>query len=799
MAKDNGKEAAKAQPTDQSIPEAIFGKKVLSVLDCGARANLLAGAAVLALGAVLVAVSSPAINGSSAAGVVGWGAVFLGTLFLVRGLSQQLWPVKLSTLEAGVSADGRSPSQEKRDVVAMALFAALLFLPWLGAVGLWDPWEVHYGEVARTMVVKRDLVYPYWESAYFFSKPPLTMWLQALGIAATGGTADNAPLGLYIEWGMRLPFALLSILAVAMITLAIGRIFGRRAGLIAGFATATCPLYFMLARQAVTDTPFVALLVAGLSCFMLAELDPAVRGELNPSGSPKTGGATVWWCWAYAFFGLATLAKGLLGFGLPGIVLLIYLLLTWDWKLLRRARLLHGLVIFVLIAVPWILVLSLFPGVDDESKTFAYRFFIHDHFNRLTAGVHTTTPGGTFTYFIEQLGFAMFPWVALVPGAMVAIGRLVPRDPDPKNRAALLVTIWAAASFFIFAFSATKFHHYCFPVVPPLAILCALWADRLWKEGVDGNAVPILLGIGFFAAVGQNLWMEPKVLPNMFIYNYDRTYPSMPELAFSFMGFHPTPKEVFAVLFIGGGLWLALAYLWRAKAMLVGTFAAVSLLFAGYISYIHWEKLTPHWTQRELLVDLLPRPRLAQRAADRLLHELARRDLLLVEHGAADQGQHALGRGDDPARSLLGPGGAEPLLRHEVGARGQGPPRENRGQDLRQVLPRLGAVDVACDARPRKGRSGLDAQGERADPGLAGAWAGARAALRGDSRAQASSPMRSSSPSAFPTSCATCSPRARSRRRSCRPSPRSRRTRASRRRTRSRTGSSGRSSSWSGR
>jgi 4-amino-4-deoxy-L-arabinose transferase-like glycosyltransferase len=269
----------------------------------------------------------------------------------------------------------------------------------------------------------------------------------------------------------------------------------------------------------------------------------------------------------------------------------VYLLVSWDWKLLRRARIGHGLLLLALIAVPWYLTLSLFDGVDDESKRFAYRFFIHDHVNRLTAGVHTTTPGGTFTYFIEQLGFALFPWVALVPGAMVAIGKLMPRDAEPKNRAALFVTVWTAVSFFVFAMSATKFHHYCFPVVPPLAVLCALWADRLWKEGVEGNAVPILLGLGFFAAVAQNIWMEPKVLPNMFIYQYERAYP-MREV---------DPRQVFAVLFIGGGLWLGLAYVWRAKAMLVATFAAVAMLFAGYVSWVHWPKLTPHWTQRELV------------------------------------------------------------------------------------------------------------------------------------------------------------------------------------------------------
>ena len=71
---------------------------------------------------------------------------------------------------------------ERHTVAAAAILAALIFLPWLGAVGLWDCWEVHYGEVAREMVARHDPIYPYWENAYFFSKPPLTMWMQALGI-----------------------------------------------------------------------------------------------------------------------------------------------------------------------------------------------------------------------------------------------------------------------------------------------------------------------------------------------------------------------------------------------------------------------------------------------------------------------------------------------------------------------------------------------------------------------------------------------------------------------------------------
>ncbi|HEY4769460.1 MAG TPA: hypothetical protein VIH51_02510, partial [Myxococcales bacterium] len=35
---------------------------------------------------------------------------------------------------------------EQRLTFAFAALALLLFVPWLGATGFWDPWEPHYGE-----------------------------------------------------------------------------------------------------------------------------------------------------------------------------------------------------------------------------------------------------------------------------------------------------------------------------------------------------------------------------------------------------------------------------------------------------------------------------------------------------------------------------------------------------------------------------------------------------------------------------------------------------------------------------
>ncbi|HYO65247.1 MAG TPA: glycosyltransferase family 39 protein, partial [Archangium sp.] len=181
---------------------------------------------------------------------------------LGKGIHQESWAKRWMALEPTL-----------RVALATAAFAALLFIPYLGAVGLWDPWETHYGEVGREMVQRRDYVYPFWENAWFFSKPPLTMWMQALGMQVVGTMRTEGALGLYTEWGMRMPFALLSIAAVSLLSLAVARVANRRAGLATGFVLATMPLYFLLTRQTVTDTPFVTTLVCAMACAMIGQLD----------------------------------------------------------------------------------------------------------------------------------------------------------------------------------------------------------------------------------------------------------------------------------------------------------------------------------------------------------------------------------------------------------------------------------------------------------------------------------------------------------------------------------------------
>jgi 4-amino-4-deoxy-L-arabinose transferase-like glycosyltransferase len=68
----------------------------------------------------------------------------------------------------------------------ITVLAALLFIPFLGAVHLFDWDEINFAECAREMIVSKDYstvqigFLPFWE------KPPLFIWMQALSMKAFG-------------------------------------------------------------------------------------------------------------------------------------------------------------------------------------------------------------------------------------------------------------------------------------------------------------------------------------------------------------------------------------------------------------------------------------------------------------------------------------------------------------------------------------------------------------------------------------------------------------------------------------
>ena len=126
----------------------------------------------------------------------------------------------------------------------------LLYIPFAGTYGLWDPWETHYSEVARQMTARGDYISLWWPGApidadHFWSKPVLSFWIMSLAMHLVGirGHGQDAPgemaLGSKAEWAVRVPFCLMGVLGIYAVYLCVSRFVSRRAGVFAALVAAT--------------------------------------------------------------------------------------------------------------------------------------------------------------------------------------------------------------------------------------------------------------------------------------------------------------------------------------------------------------------------------------------------------------------------------------------------------------------------------------------------------------------------------------------------------------------------------
>lgn len=525
-------------------------------------------------------------------------------------------------------------------VAAWAVLAvgALVFLPRLGSVGLWDPWETHYAEVAREMIVRGDFVHPHWESSYFFSKPAFPLWLMAVGMMVFGAEGlSEGPLGSWVEWGVRLPTAVIAIFSL-WAAYRMGRaIAGRVTGFVAAVVLATCPQFVFIGKQAMVDMPFVGLMTIGLAFFVDAVFGPSDENDAAPGAGLRYGSAAavllgvgvqlaaiapqtdevLGWVGLvgaggaaglavvlllqfgrvrharlaifYVMIALSALSKGLAPLAIVGPTVLLYMLFVGDWHLLLRSGVLWGGPLFLLVASPWYVVMSLFTGRDDEGLTFVQRFWFHDNLNRVGQGVHGDRGG--LGYYVEQLAYGMFPWFAVLPPAILhAVAFESGARLDGRRRATIFLVLWALWTFVFFSASETKFHHYIFPAVPPLAVLAGAWFGHVAKDpqrrlaGFVWVVIAALVG-----ASAADLIDDPQNLVSLFTYKYDREYP------------RDLYAREFLIAFVSiFGTGMVLAHVLKRRSWQLASFAGLAVVTGLWCSHHHFNMLSPHWSQYHL-------------------------------------------------------------------------------------------------------------------------------------------------------------------------------------------------------
>ena len=349
---------------------------------------------------------------------------------------------------------------------------AVWLLATLGVRPLLVPDEGRYANVAREMLLgvgaHRDGLVPTLNGLPFFHKPPLMYWLDMAAMQLFGAT----------PFAGRIASMLGAWLMGAALFLALRRWHGPRVARIALGVLATCPFFFIGAQYANHD-----MLVGGLISAAVLALARALD---EPAGAPLS---LRWLLIGWVLCALAVLAKGLIGFVLPALVIGPWLLAQGRWR--DMFKLLHPLAVlaFALVALPWfVLMQQRYPGFFDY-------FVMEQHFRRFAQATFNNVH--PFWFFVVVLPALTLPWSAWAPAAAQRLWRARPRMLG-------LLSWWVVAVLGFFSIPSSKLVGYA---LPALAAWCALLGlgiaarpGTAWRWMVGASAllcVGIVIGFTF--------------------------------------------------------------------------------------------------------------------------------------------------------------------------------------------------------------------------------------------------------------------------------------------------------------
>ena len=359
---------------------------------------------------------------------------------------------------------------------ATRIAAALLAI--LAIVVAWDnlerplanPDEGRYSEISREMAASGDWITPRLNGIKYLEKPPLQYWATALSFRVFGEG----------ERAARLYVALCG-LATMLIAGFVGwRLHSPEAGLFTILALFASPYFLGLGGVVTLDMGLTLWTTVTLGALLLA------------FGAAKDERERRRWLLAgWGAMALAVLSKGLVGIVFPAAALFFHVVLTRDWRILVRLEWMRGPLVFLAIAAPWFIAVSL---ANPEFPEF---FFIHEHFTRFLTKTHRRVE--PWHYFLPIVFAGFLPWMFALPAAA---HRAWTSERDAGSFPALrLALLWAAFVIAFFSASGSKLPGYILPAFPALALVLGRYlattpAPRLalWLLPL----VPTLLLLAYF-------------------------------------------------------------------------------------------------------------------------------------------------------------------------------------------------------------------------------------------------------------------------------------------------------------
>jgi len=346
----------------------------------------------------------------------------------------------------------------------------------LGSFTLFDVDEAVFSTATKEMIESGDWITPTYNGENRYDKPILFYWLTAASYKIFGVN----------EFGARFPSALASTVLIFSIFFFVRRVRDDTYAFYTAIASALSIYFLAYSHAAVTDmslTLFISLSLFSFYLWIDGETTSRTKNNMYLYGF-------------YLFSALAFLTKGLIGIVFPFGIALVYMIVIYGWKGFKNVLSLKGIILFMLISLPWFIAQFALNGQE-----FVDQFFIKHHFKRYT-GVISGHKGPLY-YYIPVLIIGLFPWVAFLPAG-------IRNTWKEKDKFQIFAFIWFAFIFVFFSFSTTKLPNYILPALPAISILIASGMtakDTKWNyvSNIFLATVSLILGIAFFIARGYAL------------------------------------------------------------------------------------------------------------------------------------------------------------------------------------------------------------------------------------------------------------------------------------------------------
>lgn len=343
---------------------------------------------------------------------------------------------------------------------AIALLAALIFLPGLGAVHLFDWDEINFAEAAREMLATGEYAYVQINYEPFQEKPPLFFWLQALSMRIFGIN----------EFAARLPNALCGVLSLVTLFY-----MGRRwrdeqfglwwAGL---YAASLLPHFYF--KSGIIDPWFNFFIFTGIYFLVRTHQVPA-RGVR-------------WMALSGLFIGLGIMTKGPVALLIYGLVYFIYWVSQRFKGFLPWSQIISFSASLLAVGASWFLVEVLRGRGEVVWEFIVYQIRL---LQTQDAG-----HGGPFFYH----------WIVLLLGCFPASLFMLYayRKPVAKDEVGQWMKILFWVVLLLFSLVRTKIVHYSSLCYFPLTYLGALGLWHWQRSTVDFPAW-LKWSIGFIGSV----------------------------------------------------------------------------------------------------------------------------------------------------------------------------------------------------------------------------------------------------------------------------------------------------------